>query len=629
MSDQPPPPPPIAELVALKVPFKIGPENLSSNPAAPLRHFFNFHNCFALGDLKKVQVPVGRKVTHELHLTGHCRIMSVCPDTHGNQHVSALDATIRDGAAHIDAQHPATLMSVTISPSGSIMELSIGNPRQVSYTAHMAHSGVAHGGGFIAKFGLKPFQGPPTAEVFAQADLARIRDIEKLLENLKRADANLRDAKKRLESASTALAAFDKMSPEQRSAKESVITQKQKTVSDAQRDIAQIEEIRRANNEHQLTAERTAILSKAPQSVALTMFERGEITWSSAHWVYPTIDLQQPHFVVDGASARYGKHVDIVSQESGFDMMQVTHGHNLFVRHLPGKPISLDVTMDRPSHERPTEAMTNKATMFMPLLAHAEEVFKRDNVPFLEIIAQHRIPADCTPQQLLGHLTFIDARWRTLVMMPLPPAHHPPSVSSFWKSKAASPSSSVLVKQLAKRQLLDKLLKLPDTDAGRQRPISSCASTGPLALRCTPMHHAPQCRGDPMFCPANRVASLTFTYPNHATNLRAQFDLRRELLLHNSAAAPAAPAASASTSASVASAASASAASASAPEKPPPASRKRVSAPAASAAAVAAPAAAAAPAPAVSRKRTSSAAPKSASKKPKQGGSRTRRRLRR
>jgi hypothetical protein len=616
MSDQPPPPPPITELVALKVPFKIGPENLSSNPAAPLRHFFNFHNCFALGDLKKVQVQVGRSVKHELHLTGHCRIMSVCPDTHGNQHVSALDATIRDGAAHIDAQHPATLMSVTISPSGSIMELSIGNPRQVSYTAHMAHSGVAHGGGFIAKFGLKPFQGRPTAEVFAQADLARIRDIEKLLENLKRADANLRDAKNRLESASTALAAFDKMSPEQRSAKESVITQKQKTVSDAQRDIAQIEEIRRANNEHQLTAERTAILSKAPQSVALTMFERGEITWSGTgtHWVYPTIDLHQPHFAVDNAHGhpitRYGKHVDTVSQESGFDM-QVTYGHNLFVRHLPGKPISLDVTMDR-SSERPTKAMMDKATMFMPLLVHAEAVFKRDDVPFLEMIAEHRIPANCTPQQLSDHLTLIDARWKTLAMRPLPPAHHPHSGSSFWKSKAASPSSSVLVKNLAKRQLLDKLLKLPDSDAGRQRPISSCAS-----LRCSPMRHAPECRGDPMFCPANRAVALTFAYPNHATDLRAQFDLRHELLRASAAVAPSASAA-AQASAAVASAAAPKASAAK------PKSAKRASAPAASAAAAPAPTAAAA----ASRKR-SSAAPASASKKPKQGGSRTRRRLRR
>jgi hypothetical protein len=612
MSDQPTP---ITELVALKVPFKIGPENLSSNPAAPLRHFFNFHTCFALGDLKKVQVQVGRSVKHELHLTGHCRIMSICPDTHGNQHVSALDATIRDGAAHIDAQHPATLMSVTISPSGSIMELSIGNPRQVSYTAHMAHSGVAHGGGFIAKFGLKPFQGRPTLDKgFVQADIDRIGEIDSVLEKLKRADANLRDAKKRLESASTVLAAFGKMSPEQRLAKKSVIAQKEQTVSDAEREISQIEEYRRANFELQLTAERTAILSKAPQSVVFTMFEQGEITWSSAHWVYPTIDLRQPHFAVDGASARYGKHVDTVSQELGFEM-QVTHGHNLFVRHLPGKPISLDVTMDRsaPSHERPTEAMMNKATMFGPLLVHAEALFERDDNPFLKIIAEHRIPVDCTPQQLLGHLTFIDARWRTLAMRPLPPAHHPHSVSSFWKSKAASPSSSVLVKQLAKRQLLDKLLKLPDTDAGRQRPISSCAS-----LRCTPMHHAPQCRGDPMFCPANRVASLTFTYPNHATNLHDQFDLRNELLRAS------APVASASAAQAQASTAQASTAQASAAK---PKSAKRVSVPAASA--LGASAAAAAPAPAVSRKRTSSAAPKSASKKPKQGGSRTRRRLRR
>ena len=599
MSDQPPPP--LTEMAALKVPFKIGPENLSSNPAAPLRHFFNFHHCFALGDLTKVQVQLGRSVKHELHLTGRCRIMSVCPDTHGNQHVSALDATIRDGAAHIDAQHPATLMTVTISPSGSIVDLSIGTPRQVSHTAYIA-GGVAHGRGFIAKFGSKPFQGTPTLDMgFTQDHLDRVRDIEKLLDRLKHADVNLRDAKKRLESASTSLAAFDKMPPDQKLAKQSVIAQKQKTVSDAQRDIAQNEEIRRANFELQLTAERLAILSTAPQSVEFTMFKQGEITWSGTHWVHPTIVLHQPHFVVDASHERpvtiYGKHVDAVSQDSGFDM-QVTYGHNLFVRHLPGKPISLDVTMDR-STERPTEAMMHKATMFVPLLVHAEAVFERDDDPFLKIIAEHRIPADCTPQQLSGHLTFIDARWNALAMIPLPPAHHPHSVSSFWKSKAASPSSSVLVKQLAKRQLLDKLLKLPDTDVGRQRPISSCAS-----LRCTPMHHAPQCSGDRMFCPANRAVALTFTYPNHATDLRAQFDLRHELLLRNSAPVASAPVASAP--APKASAAK-------------PKSAKRASVPAAAAAP------APAPAPAASRKR--SAAPEPASKKSKPGGgSRTRRR---
>lgn len=615
MSDQPPTP--MNEMAALKVPFEIGPENLSSNPAAHLVHFFNFDNCFALGDLTKVQVQVkaGRsvKVKHELHLTGRCRIMSVCPDAHGNQHVSALDATIRDGAAHIDAQHPATLMSLTISPSGSIVDLSIGNPRQVSHTPYIA-GGVAHGGGFIAKFESKPFQGTPTLDMgFAQADLDRIRDIEKLLENLKRADVNLRDATKRLESAGTALAAFvaafQKMPPDQKSTKEPVIAQKKQMVSDAERDIAQIQEIRRDNNEHQLTAERLAILSKAPQSVACTMFEKGEITWSGTHWVRPTIVLHQPHFVVDNTHGRtitrYGKHVNIVSQESGFDRI-VTYGHNLFVRRdFPRQQIKTDVTMDRstpPSHERPTEAMYKEATFFEPLLVHAEAVFKRDDVPFLEMIAEHRIPADCTPQQLSDHLTFIDAHWNALAMRPLPPAHHSHSSSSFWKSKAASPSSSALVKNLAKRQLLDKLLKLPDVDAGRQRPISLCASTGPLALRCTPQ----QCRGDPMFCPANRAVSLTFTYPNHATDLRAQFDLRHELLRASSAA---------QASATQASAAQASAAK--------PKSAKRASVPAAAAAAE--PAAPAAPA--ASRKR--SASPKPASKRPKQGGSRTRRRLRR
>lgn len=571
------------EMAALKVPFKIGPENLSSNPSAPLRHFFNFHNCFALGDLKKVQVQAGRSVKHELHLTGRCQIMSGCPDTHGNQHVSVLEATIRDGAAHIDAPHPAMLMSVTISPSGSIMELSIGNPRQVSYTAHMAHSGVARGGGFIAKFELKPFQGRPTLDNgFVQSELDRIREIEKLLETLKRADANLRDAKKKLESARTTLAAFDKMSAEQKSAKKLVIAQKEQIVEDAERGIAQIEESRRANNEHHLTAERTAILSKAQQSVTCTMFERGEITWSSAHWVYPTVDRRQLHFVVDNTHGpsvtRYGKHVDAVSQESGFDMMQVTYGHNLFVRHLLGKEISLDVTMDPPdAPHRPTEAMATQAGRFKPLLMHAEALFERDDVPFLEMIAKLRIPSDCTPQQLFGHLTFIDARWKTLAMRPLPPARHTPSsVSSFWKSKAVSPSSSVLVKQLAKRQLMDKLLQLPDTDVGRQRPISSCASTGPLALRCSPMHHDPACR-DPMFCPANRAVALSFTYPNHATNLHDQVELR-ELLRASSSV-----------------------------EEAVPASRKRSAASAASSA---------------------SANPKS-SKRSKKGGTRTRRRLRR
>jgi len=577
---------------ALKVPFKIGPENLSSNHAAPLCQFFNFDNCFALGDLTKVQVkvPAGRsvkaKVKQELHLTGPCRIMSLHPDINGNQHVSVLDATIHEGTAHIDERNPATVMSITIAPDGSILDLSIGNPSQFYRTAH---GDAAYGSGFIAKFESKPFQGRPTLDKgFAQADIDRLREIDSLLETLKRADAQLRDAKKRLESASTSLAAFDKMSPEQRSAKELVIAQKQKTVSDAQSDIAQIEKDRRDNAALRLDAERMAILSKAPQIVACTMFERGKIIWSrkGMPWVSPMIDRHQHHFVVDDTHertvTRYGKHVDTDVKE--FDRL-LTYGHNLFVRRdFPGQQIKTDVTMDRsaPSHERPTEAMHKEATRFMPLLAHAEEVFKRDDVPFLEMIAHHRIPADCTPQQLSRHLTFIDARWKTLAMRPLPPAHHPPSGSSLWK--AESPSSSDLVKNLAKRQLWDKLLQLPDTDAGRQRPISSCASTGQFAVRCSPMHHAPACR-HPMFCPANRAVSSTFTYPTPTTNLHDQVELR-ELLCASSSV-----------------------------EEAVPASRKRSSAQASAAQASAAQAS------------SSSADPKS-SKRSKKGGIRTRRRLR-
>jgi hypothetical protein len=275
--------------------------------------------------------------------------------------------------------------------------------------------------------------------------------------------------------------------------------------------------------------------------------------------------------------------------------MQVTYGHALYAVHVPGKPISLDVMMlSAPSHEIPTKEMMDKAGWFKPLLMHAEEVFERDDNPFLKMIAEHRIPAECTPQQLSGHLTFIDARWKTLAMRPLPPAHHPHSVLSHWRTKAASPSSSALVKQLAKRQLLGKLLELPDTDAFKgHRPISSSCASGPMALKCAPMHHDPACR-DPMFCPANRAVSLTFTYPNHTTNLRAQFELRESLRAERPKASAAAPGAAA-----VALGASAAAPGASAVA--PASSRKRSAAPA------------------------SAAAPgASASKRPKQGGSKTR-----
>ena len=232
----------------------------------------------------------------------------------------------------------------------------------------------------------------------------------------------------------------------------------------------------------------------------------------------------------------------------------------------------------------------------MPLLESAEEVFQRDDKPFLERIAEHRIPVDCTPQQLSSHLTFIDARWRTLALRPLPPARHMPSALS---SKAASPSSSALVNQLAKRQLLGKLIQLPDMDAFKgQLPIASCASAGPLALRCSPMHHVQTCK-DPMFCQANRAVSMSFSYPNHTTNLRDQFDLR-ESLRDSSAVEEAVPAAKALKA-------------------------KRPTSSAASALGASAASALGASAASAPRKRASSAAPKSTgSKKPKQGGSKTR-----